>query len=258
MAEAIRTLQVDRLPVAIYESPEQLGAAAALAAREAIMGAVEAKGSARIVLATGNSQLALFRTLLRLGGVAWPKVTIFHLDEYLGIDPTHQASFPHFLRRHLLDQIDARTFHPIPSRPGDPEQACRDYEVSLRREPIDLVILGLGENGHLAFNDPPYARFDDPLWVKIVRLDEVSRRQQVGEGHFGSLDEVPTHAITLTIPALLAAERLLCIAPEARKAEAVRACLVEPISEERPGSVLRRAPHARLLLDRDSAALLEL
>ena len=258
MAEAIRTLQVDRLPVAIYESPEQLGAAGALAAREAIMGAVEAKGGARIVLATGNSQLALFRTLLRLGGVAWPKVTIFHLDEYLGIDPSHRASFPHFLRRHLLDQIDAKAFHPIPSRPGDPEQACRDYEASLRREPIDLVVLGLGENGHLAFNDPPYARFDDPLWVKIVRLDEVSRRQQVGEGHFGSLDEVPTHAITLTIPALLAAERLLCIAPEARKAEAARGLPGRTDQRGAPGSVLRRAPHARLLLDRDSAALLEL
>jgi glucosamine-6-phosphate deaminase len=119
-----------------------------------------------------------------------------------------------------------------------------------------MVALGFGENGHLAFNDPPYARFDDPVWLKVIELAEASRRQQVGEGHFRSLDEVPKQAITLTIPALLAAKSILCIVPEARKAEAVRACLTEPVSEDRPGSVLRRVSHARLYLDQDSAAKL--
>jgi glucosamine-6-phosphate deaminase len=136
------------------------------------------------------------------------------------------------------------------------EEICRDYEALLRRHPADAVALGFGENGHLAFNDPPYADFDDPVWVKPVQLDEVSRRQQHGEGHFDTLDEVPKRAITLTVPALLAAKRVLCIVPEARKANAVRACLREPISEDRPGSVLRRVEHATLYLDPDSAALL--
>jgi glucosamine-6-phosphate deaminase len=119
-----------------------------------------------------------------------------------------------------------------------------------------MVALGWGENGHLAFNDPPYALFDDPVWVKVVELAEASRRQQVGEGHFDSLEEVSTHAITLTIPALLAAKSVLCIVPEARKADAVQACLKEPISEDRPGSILRQVDHARLYLDPDSASKL--
>ena len=254
---AVREFQVDQLPVAIYRSVDQLGAAAALAARKVLAEAVEAKGHARLVLAAANSQLAFLRELRELDGVPWSAVTVLHMDEYLGIDPSHPASFPRFLRDQLLDHIEAKAFHPIPGQTDDPEQTCRDYEALLRQGPIDLVALGFGENGHLAFNDPPYADFDDPRWVKIVELDPVSRKQQVGEGHFGSLDEVPTHAITLTIPALLAAGRMLCIVPEARKAEAVRACLVETISEERPGSILRRAPHARLLLDPDSASLLE-
>jgi glucosamine-6-phosphate deaminase len=119
-----------------------------------------------------------------------------------------------------------------------------------------MVAMGWGENGHIAFNDPPFADFDDPVWVKVIQLAEASRRQQVGEGHFPSLADVPTHAITLTVPALLAPKRILCIVPEARKAEAVRACLTAPISEERPGSILRTVSHAQLYLDPDSAALL--
>ncbi len=125
----------------------------------------------------------------------------------------------------------------------------------LREHPADLCALGYGENGHLAFNDPPYADFDDPVWVKVVRLDERSRRQQVGEGHFTTLDEVPTHAVTLTIPALLAAKTVLCVVPEARKAEAVQTALRGPITEDCPASILRAQGHARLYLDPDSGRL---
>jgi len=231
-----------------------LGQAAALDAREIISKAITEEGEANIILATGNSQLTFLRTLRGLEGIDWSKVNVFHMDEYLGIDSNHRASFPLFLRQHFLEAVKPRSFHPVPGQPEDVEKACREYEALLREHPADLVALGFGENGHLAFNDPPYASFDDPVWVKVVELAEASRKQQVGEGHFDSLEEVPTHAITLTVPALLAAKHILCIVPEARKADAVQACLTEPISEDRPGSVLRQVSSAWLYLDRDSAA----
>ena len=254
--QPLRTLQVDRLPVAVYASNPEMGQAAAWNARAIIQEAIQERGQANIILATGNSQLTFLHALRDLEGIDWPRVTVFHMDEYLGIDPEHPARFPRFLREHILDAVQPGAFHPVPSQPRDPEAACREYEALLRAHPADMVAMGFGENGHIAFNDPPYARFDDPVWVKVVALAEASRRQQVGEGHFASLDQVPTHAITLTIPALLAPRRILCIVPEARKAQAVRACLFEPVSEERPGSILRTVDHARLYLDVDSAALI--
>jgi glucosamine-6-phosphate deaminase len=254
--EPIKTAQYEQLPVAIFRSNEEMGQAAALDAREIINGAIEDKGEANIILATGNSQLTFLQTLRRLEGIDWSKVNVFHMDEYVGIDPNHRASFPLFLRQHFISFVNPKSFHPLPGQPEDVNKACRDYEALLREHPADMVALGWGENGHLAFNDPPYADFDDPVWVKVVELAEASRRQQVGEGHFDSLDEVPTHAITLTIPALLAAKVVLCIVPEARKAEAARACLTEPVSEDRPGSILRQVDHARLYLDQDSASKL--
>ena len=252
----LSTMQFEQLPVSIYRSNEELGQAAALYARERINRAISQKGQANIILATGNSQLTFLHALRQLPEIGWERVNIFHMDEYLGLPAGHEASFPHFLRRHFVDWIRPRSFHPIPGEPDDVEEACRQYEALLKAHPADLVALGFGENGHLAFNDPPYASFDDPVWVKVIELAQASREQQVGEGHFRSLEEVPTRAITLTIPALLAARSILCIVPEARKAEAVRACLQQPISEERPGSILRRQRHARLYLDTDSAAKL--
>ena len=254
--QPIKTTQYDQLPVAIYESNEAMGRAAALDARAAINAAIAQKGEANIILATGNSQLTFLQALRGLTGLDWSKVSVFHMDEYLGIDPHHPASFPLFLQEHFLKFVQVKAFHPVPNNPANVEQACQAYETLLKEKPLDLVALGWGENGHIAFNDPPFAKFDDPVWVKVIKLAEASRKQQVGEGHFKSLAEVPTHAITLTIPALLAPQVVLCIVPEARKAEAVRACLTEPISEDRPGSILRRVSHARLYLDPDSAAKL--
>jgi glucosamine-6-phosphate deaminase len=254
--EPVRRLKVDELEVLVYESDALMGRAVASEARELIRRAVTGKGEANLILACANSQRSFLHALRAEPGIDWSRVNVFHMDEYLGIDPDHPASFPRFLHEHFLRFVDARTFYPLPSQPQDVERACLDYQALLERHPADLVALGFGENGHLAFNDPPYAKFNDPSWVKAVELAHESRTQQVGEGHFGSLAEVPTHAITLTIPALLAAERMLCLVPEARKAEAVRACLSEPISEDRPGSILRRADHATLYLDRDSAGLL--
>lgn len=252
----VSTQQVENLPVAVYQSNEEMGRAAALAAREIIQAALAERGHANIILATGNSQLTFLHTLRDLDGIDWSKITVFHMDEYVGIDPEHPASFPLFLRQHILDKVNPGQFCPVPSQPQDIEDACRNYEALLRDYPADLVAMGFGENGHIAFNDPPYADFNDIVWVKVIELAEASRRQQVGEGHFATLDDVPTQAITLTIPALLAPKHILCIVPEARKAEAVRACLTEPVSEDRPGSILRTVNHAQLYLDQDSAALL--
>jgi glucosamine-6-phosphate deaminase len=253
-ATPIRAFTVERLPVRVYADEAAVGRAAAADMAEALRAALEARGEATVILATGNSQLAFLRALRQTDGIDWRRVRVFHMDEYVGIDPAHRASFPRFLREHFLRHVEGVTFHPIGGDPTDVERICADYEALLRAHPADAVALGWGENGHLAFNDPPYAKFEDPAWVKVVRLDDVSRRQQVGEGHFDSLDEVPEEAITLTIPALLAATRVLCIVPESRKANAVHDCLRLPISEDRPGSVLRRVDHATLYLDPTSAA----
>lgn len=253
---AVKTMKVDNLPVTVYPSEEALGQAAAEDARKIILQALSEKDECTLILATGNSQLSFLRALRALDGIDWEKVRVFHMDEYVGIDPNHKASFPRFLHDHFFSHVAVKAFHPISGTPDNVQQACQDYEALLRAHPADMVALGWGENGHLAFNDPPYARFNDSDWVKVVRLADESRKQQVGEGHFTSLEEVPEQAITLTIPALLAAKHVLCIVPEARKADAVQACLNEPISESRPGSVLRKVEHARLYLDQDSASKL--
>ena len=252
----LRTTQYDHLPVEIYRTNEEVGQAAAQAARTIIVDAIATKGNANLILATGNSQLTFLKSLRSLPDIDWSKVRVFHMDEYLDLPPDHPASFPLFLRRHFLDFVQVGAFYPVAGQAEEAEQICRDYTALLRQYPADMVALGFGENGHLAFNDPPYALFEDPAWVKVIELAEASRRQQVGEGHFRTLAEVPTQAITLTIPALLAARSILAIVPEVRKAEAVRACLTEPVSEARPGSILRQVNHARLYLDQDSAAAL--
>jgi len=253
-SQPVHETKLESLRISVYRTNEELGAAAAQEASEIIRLAARARGVANIIVATGNSQLTFLAALRADTSIPWPQVNIFHMDEYVGLAPDHPASFPLFLKRHLLETIQPKAFFPVPGRAENIERACKEYEALLREHPADLCALGYGENGHLAFNDPPFADFDDPVWVKVVKLAEASRRQQVGEGHFHSLDEVPTHAMTLTIPALLAAKRVLSIVPEARKAEAVYRALRGPISEDCPGSILRQAPHAHLFLDQDSAA----
>ena len=256
--EALRTTQVEQLPVSVYATNQALGEAAAAEAAEVIRDAVAKRGVANLIIATGNSQLTFLAALRALPAIPWEAVNVFHMDEYVNLPPGHSASFPAFLRRHLLDHVAVKAFFPVPGEAADSEAACRQYEALLRAHPADLCALGIGENGHLAFNDPPYADFDDPVWVKVVKLDERSRRQQVGEGHFRGLDEVPTHAITVTIPGLLSAKRVLAIVPEARKAQAVAASLLGPITEDCPASILRHTPQAHLFLDSESASALTL
>lgn len=259
-AQPARAATAGVLPVVQYATNAELGAAAALEAADILRAAVAERGVANAILATGNSQLTFLQAIADMPNVGheaipWDRVNLFHMDEYVNLPAGHSASFPAFLRRHLVDKVHPRAFFPVKAE-GDAEAGCREYEALLRQYPADLTVMGIGENGHLAFNDPPYAFFNDPVWVKVILLDERSRRQQVGEGHFSSLDEVPTHAVTVTIPALLAAKRVLVLVPETRKAEAVRASLLGPITEDCPGSILRQQPHAKLFLDAESAALL--
>jgi len=246
--------KIDALPIHIYPTNRELGNAAAVQAVKHIWWAIRERGTANIILATGNSQLTFLAALRRTVKVPWDRVRFFHMDEYVGLDLQHPASFAVFLQRNLFDQIKPLAFYPVPGMALERERACREYEALLRKFPADLCVLGIGENGHLAFNDPPGANFHDPVWVKVVQLAEVSRIQQVGEGHFALINDVPTHAITLTIPALLAAGQILAVVPEARKAKAVCQALRAPISAECPASVLRQAPNAILFLDVHSAA----
>jgi glucosamine-6-phosphate deaminase len=189
--------------------------------------------------------------------VDWRAVRAFHMDEYVGLPPTHSASFQRYMRERVASQLPVKEFHYLTGDAPDPEHEAARYEALLRAYPLDLCCAGIGENGHLAFNDPPVADFDDPRDVKVVALEPESRRQQVGEGHFATIDDVPKYAITVTIPALLRAGRVLVIAPELRKAKAVNEALYGPITTACPASILRRQPNATLYLDASSSTLLE-
>jgi len=230
--------------------------AAAAEAAAVLRRAVDERGVARAMFATGNSQLAFVGALVtRDRGVPWGSVVVFHMDEYVGIAPDHPASFRRWIRERIADPVRPRATHYLDGL-APPEEECRRYGALLAADPLDLCCLGIGENGHLAFNDPHVADFADVRKVKVVELDAACRRQQVGEGHFASDDDVPDLAMTVTIPALLAATRVLAVVPEARKAEAVRASLEGPVSRSCPASILQRAPHATVFLDADSARLL--
>ncbi len=246
----------DQLPVEIYVDNESLGEAAAKRAAYLINSALAEEDFANIVVATGNSQLSFYRHLVKMDVINWKRVRVFHMDEYVGLQPDHPASFRRYLREKLVDRVHPAAFYGVEGDAPDPRAECMRYTALLQKYPAALCCLGFGENGHLAFNDPPFADFHDLWWVKIVQLEERSRLQQVGEGHFARIDDVPAEAITLTIPALLAARQVLAIVPEQRKAEAVRAALTGPITTGCPASILRTVPNARLYLDRQSASLI--
>ena len=186
MSSLLHETKDDDLPTSVYATNEALGAAAAAEAEVILQAALADRGEANIIIATGNSQLT-FLEALRVKPIDWSKVNVFHMDEYLGLEPSHSASFPAFLRRHFLADITPKAFFPVLSYNRFPEEVCQEYAAALRAHPADLCALGIGENGHLAFNDPPYAEFHDPAWLKVIRLAEASLQQQVGEGHFKSI-----------------------------------------------------------------------
>ncbi len=233
-----------------------MGRAAAANTAHILRAAVAERGSARVVIATGNSQFA-FTDALADHDVPWDRVTVFHMDEYVGIDAGHSASFRRWIRERVEDRFAPRDVEYIVGDVADVQAECDRYEQALRAAPLDLVCMGIGENGHLAFNEPFDARFDDDRWVRVITLQPESRAQQVGEGHFGTLDEVPAEAISLTIPALLSARQVQICAPEKRKAAAVARALRDEVSTACPATILRRTPQARLFLEPDSAGMID-
>jgi glucosamine-6-phosphate deaminase len=249
----VSAFRVDGLDVRVFVTEGELGEAAAADAAAAISTAIEQHGRANAMFATGNSQFAFLDAFTARDDVPWNLLTGFHMDEYVGMPDTHPASFARYMRERIVDIVHPAAFHCVDGT-NDARSECARYAALLREHPLDLCCLGVGENGHLAFNDPPFADFDDAEDVKEVELDDASRRQQVGEGHFRDIDDVPRTAITVTIPALLRATRVLAIGPEARKADAVRRTLEGPIATSCPASVLRRTPHATLYLDQASAS----
>jgi glucosamine-6-phosphate deaminase len=247
---------VDALHVRVFPDSRALSVAAAEHASAATRAAIAARGVAHAMFATGNSQFDFLDALVDDASVDWTRVIGFHMDEYVGIAADHPASFRRYLRERLVERVALAAFHFVEGDAPDADAECARYAALLRGHPLDVCCLGIGENGHLAFNDPGVADFEDPLDVKVVELDDACRRQQVGEGHFPDVAAVPTHAITVTIPALLRASTVLAIVPEARKAEPVRRALRGPIETACPASILRTQPHATLFLDAESAALL--
>lgn len=251
----MRQTRFDSLLVRQYPDRATLGTVAAEIVATSLRETIAAARQARVIFACAPSQQEFLAALVT-HPIDWTRVTIFHMDEYVGLNATHSASFRRFLREHLIAHIAApKAVHWIRGD-EDLERECERYAALLAERPIDLVCLGIGENGHLAFNDPPVADFHDPRVIKCVALDAACRQQQVHDGCFPELDAVPTHALTLTIPALLGAREISVVVPGARKAAAVRAALLGPIATDCPASILRTHPRAVLHLDADAAALL--
>ena len=250
------TRTVDRATVTVHPDVDAMARAAADEALAVLRAAVEARGVAHAMFATGNSQMAFVHALVaQTDGVPWSQTVVFHMDEYVGVGPDHPAGFQCWIRERIVDPAHPKAAYYVEGL-GDPEEECARYAGLLCEHPLDLCCLGVGENGHLAFNDPPVADFDDPRDVKVVELDTACRMQQVNEGHFEGLADVPAHAITVTIPALLRASRVIAVVPESRKAEPVAAALTGPVSTSCPASVLRTVAHVSIHLDPDSARLL--
>ncbi len=254
--QAIRNFQVDKARVCVYSSAREAGEASGREAADLLRSALAQRGSARIIVGTGNSQIEMVNTLVKAPGLDWRRVEMFHMDEYIGLPEEHPASFRRWLKTRLVDVVHPGKAHLLCGTASNLEQECERYAALLHAGPIDICFLGFGENGHIAFNDPEVADFNDPKTIKRIAMDMRTRRQQVGEGHFPSIGAMPQEALTLTIPELMRASHLICTVPETRKAEAVRNALTGPVSESCPSSIVRTHAGTRIFLDPDSASLL--
>jgi glucosamine-6-phosphate deaminase len=247
---------VDRLHVQIYADRASMGAAAAHTVASWMRETIAAQGRVNVIFAAAPSQNEFLAALAAAENLDWSKVVALHMDEYVNLPSDAPQGFGNFLSEHLWDQVQPGQVFKLDISTTAPEAESERYAALLKAHAADIVCAGIGENGHMAFNDPHVADFDDPLVVKVVDLDERCRQQQVNDGCFASLDEVPTHAMTVTMSALMAAPKICCVVPGPTKAEAVLATLTGPIDEACPATAMRRHAHAILYLDREAAALL--
>ena len=253
----ITSLVIGTLKLEIHPNSKAAGEAAARAAAEAIQNIGQHRSSIGIVFATGASQLGTLHALTSIPDLPWNKVRGFHLDDYIGIPADHPASFRRYLRENLTEKVRMKDFFEIDGTARDPARICREYAEEIRSADPQLCLLGIGENGHLAFNDPAEADFNDPVDMKVVHLDEACRQQQAAEGWFDGFEQVPRSAMTLTIPTLFRIPKLIASVPGSRKAKIVRRTLEGPITTDCPATILRTHPNATVYLDVESAAELD-
>lgn len=240
--------------ISIHPDPDSLAQNAALVAGEALSRALSLHETVRLLAATGASQIEFLDRLVSQRDLDWSRIELFHLDEYIGIGQDHPASFARYMRERFIEPAGIGKFHLLDGA-GDPQQTIAEISREIRRAPIHLAFAGIGENGHLAFNDPP-ANFETDVAYAAVKLDERCRRQQLGEGWFANLNAVPRTAISITVSQLLKSEEIICVVPDRRKAEAVRAALHGPVTPDVPASALQRHSATQIFLDNESASLL--
>ncbi|MCK4417249.1 MAG: glucosamine-6-phosphate deaminase [Candidatus Latescibacteria bacterium] len=244
------------MQIQVFESKQQMAQAAACKAAELLTEILNKKGTATFIVATGASQFEFLENLTAVPSIEWAKTVMFHLDEYVGLSESHPASFRRYLKEKLINKVHPGTVHLVRGDSSDPEAECRRLNEIISGYVVDVAFVGIGENGHLAFNDPP-ADFQTENPYIVVELDEPCRRQQLGEGWFAGLEDVPNQAISMSIRQIMKSKAIVCTVPDKRKAQAVKDCLEEEISPRHPASILREHPNAFLYLDRDAAFLLK-
>ena len=252
----MKTMQVDKLRVEIYENRTLMGEAAARDIKAKIAELLSEKAEINMIFAAAPSQNDVLKALVEDTSIEWNRVNAYHMDEYIGLDKDAPQGFGNFLKAHIFGLVPFKSVNYIDITATDPEAEAARYGALLDANPTDIVVMGIGENGHIAFNDPPVADFKDEKTVKPVKLDEICRQQQVNDGCFASIDKVPTHAMTLTVPTLVRAPYLFCIVPAPTKANAVYETLNGSIDEHCPASILRLQENAVLYLDNESSKLL--
>ena len=248
----MKTMMRDALRVEIYDTRAEMGAAAGSFAARRIRDALAQKEEVNVIFAAAPSQNEMLAALVAAPDIDWCRVNAFHMDEYIGLSKEAPQCFGNFLKEHIFGKLPFKSVNYIDCEATDMEAECARYSALLRQYHVDIVLLGIGENGHIAFNDPPVADFQDPKLVKVVQLDPICRQQQVNDGCFAALELVPQFALTLTVPALMRASHLVCTVPAATKAWAVERTVNGEIGEHCPATAMRRHESAVLFCDRDS------
>ncbi|MBA7483493.1 Glucosamine-6-phosphate deaminase 1 [subsurface metagenome] len=244
------------MKVKIFKTKQQMCKAAAKEAARILISTIKEKSEAIFVVATGESQFEFLKNLVSISSIDWSKTVMFHLDEYIGIQETHPASFRKYLKERLINKVPLKNFYLINGNAEEPEAECERLGKIINEKRVDVTFVGIGENGHLAFNDPP-ANFETKKPYIVVELDEICRRQQFGEGWFKSFNEVPYKAISMSINQIMKSKNIICTVPDSRKAQAVKDCLEGDITPDNPASILRNHESAFLFLDKNSAKLLK-